>query len=64
MKKVLEKRPRGRPPTGRGEGVLVRFQPDLLSALDKLQEAKGAESRAAAIRQVLTEYLRRRGFLK
>ena len=63
MKKVLEKRPRGRPPTGRGEGVLVRFQPDLLSAVDKHQEATGAESRAAAIRQVLTDFFKRKGVL-
>ena len=63
MKKVTEKRPRGRPPTGRGELVAIRFQPDLLSGVDKLVESTGAETRASAIRQVLTDYLKRKGML-
>ena len=61
-KKVERKKP-GPKPTGKGELLAVRLQPDLLSALDKHQEATGAKSRAAAIRQVLTEYLRRKGLL-
>ena len=61
--KLAEKRPRGRPATGKGEQVVVRCQPDLLAALDKHVEATGAESRAAAIREVLTAHFKRKGFL-
>ncbi|WP_415019787.1 ribbon-helix-helix protein, CopG family [Aestuariivirga sp.] len=62
MKNVERKRP-GPKPTGKGEQVVVRIQPDLMSALDKHVEATGAESRAAAIREVLVGYLRRKGLL-
>jgi uncharacterized protein (DUF4415 family) len=63
MKKTVEKRPRGRPATGRGELVAIRIHQDLLSALDKHVEATGAESRAAAIREVLAGYFKRKGLL-
>jgi metal-responsive CopG/Arc/MetJ family transcriptional regulator len=62
MKKI-EKRKPGPKPTGKGEQVVVRIQPDLMSALDKHASATGAESRAAAIRQILSEFLKRRGML-
>jgi len=59
-----EKKKGGRPKTtGTGEPVLVRILPDLLAALDKHVEATGAESRAAAIREVLTGFLKRKGLL-
>lgn len=61
-KKVERKKP-GPKPTGKGELLAVRLQPDLLSSLDKHQEATGAESRAAAIRQVLTDFFKRKGVL-
>jgi metal-responsive CopG/Arc/MetJ family transcriptional regulator len=54
---------RGRPATGRGEQVNVRLLPDLLNALDKQVAATGAESRAAAIREILASYLKRKGLL-
>jgi hypothetical protein len=54
----------GRPvTTGKGELIGVRILPDLLGALDKHVEATGAESRAAAIREVLAGYFKRRGLL-
>lgn len=49
--------------TGKGEQVVVRLQPDLLGAVDKHLEATGAESRAAAIRHVLTDFFKRKGLL-
>lgn len=63
MKEKMEKRPRGRPATGKGEQVVVRIQPDLMVALDKHVAAMGAESRAAAIREVLAGYFKRRGLM-
>ena len=58
----MAKKP-GPKPTGVGELLGVRVQPDLMAALDKHQEATGAESRAAAIRQVLTDFFKRKGWL-
>ena len=62
MKKVERKKP-GPKPTGKGQLLAVRLQPDLMAALDKHQEATGAGSRAAAIRQVLADFFRRKGLL-
>ena len=62
MKKTEKKKP-GPKPTGKGELVGVRLLPDLLGALDKHQNATGAVSRAAIIRQVLTDFLKRKGLL-
>ena len=54
----------GRPvTTGKGELVGVRILPDLLTALDKHVEAAGSDSRAAAIREVLTGYFKRKGLM-
>jgi hypothetical protein len=54
----------GRPvSTGTGEQINVRLLPDLLGALDKHVEAISAESRAAAIREVLAGYFKRKGLL-
>jgi Ribbon-helix-helix protein, copG family len=61
MKNVSVKRPRGRPATGRDPVTAIRLAPDLLSAIDKQVAATGAESRAAAIREILTGYLKRKG---
>lgn len=63
IKKVERKKP-GPKPTGKGELLAVRLQPGLLSALDRHQEATGAESRAAAIRQVLTDFFSVKGLFK
>lgn len=62
MKKTPKLKP-GPKPTGKGEQVVVRIQPDLMTALDKQVVAIEAESRAAAIRKILSEYLKKRGFL-
>ena len=59
------KKKMGRPvTTGKGELIGVRLLPDLLGAVDKHQEATGAESRAAAIRQVLTDFFKKKGLVK
>jgi metal-responsive CopG/Arc/MetJ family transcriptional regulator len=64
MKEKISKRLPGRPKTtGMGEQVNVRLLPDLLTALDKQVTATGAESRAAAIREILSGYLKRKGLL-
>ena len=53
----------GRPvTTGTGTPVMLRILPDLLSAVDDWQVKNGAESRPDAIRQILTDYLKRRGY--
>ena len=62
MKKLERQKP-GPKPTGKGEQVVVRIQPDMMGALDKHVEATGAESRAAAIREVLAGYFKRKGLL-
>ncbi len=62
MKKIEKKKP-GPKPTGKGELIGVRLLPDLLAAVDNHQVAIGAASRPEAIRQILTDYLKRRGLL-
>jgi metal-responsive CopG/Arc/MetJ family transcriptional regulator len=62
MKKVEKMKP-GPKPTGKGEQVVVRIQPDLMAALDKQVAATDAESRAAAIREILAGYFKRKGFI-
>ncbi len=64
MKERVVKRPRGRPvTTGKGEQVVVRILPDLMAALDTQVAATSAESRASAIRKILTDYFKRKGIL-
>jgi metal-responsive CopG/Arc/MetJ family transcriptional regulator len=58
-----ERKKPGPKPTGKGEQVVVRVQPDLLGAIDKHVAATGAESRAASIREILTGFFKRKGFL-
>jgi hypothetical protein len=54
----------GRPvTTGKGELIGVRLLPDLLGAVDQHQAAVGAESRPEAIRQILTSFLTKKGYL-
>lgn len=62
MKKVERKKP-GPKATGKGEQVVVRIQPDLMAALEEHQTAIGSETRAATIRQVLTDFFKRKGIL-
>ena len=62
MKKVEKKKP-GPKPTGKGELIAVRLQPELLDAVDKYQKLVEAESRPEAIRHAVSETLKRRGIL-
>jgi hypothetical protein len=56
---------RGRPATGRGQTIGVRCMPDLIDALDTYRlKQQPPINRAAAIRQFVTEALKRRGLLK
>ena len=55
---------RGPKPTGKGEPVQVRLQPDPLSALDAWrQQVQGSPTRPEAIRRIVTDWLRERGYL-
>ena len=59
------KKKMGRPvSTGKGELIGVRILPELMTGLDAwAAKQKIPPSRPAAIRQILSDYLRRRGFL-
>lgn len=63
MKKVEKTKKRGRPATGKGEQINVRLLPDLLGAVDRQLAETSAESRAAAIREILSAYFKRKGWL-
>jgi hypothetical protein len=55
---------RGRPATGIGKAIGLRLYPELeagLAAYEKAQEKR--PSRPEAIRQILTQYLKSRGFI-
>lgn len=62
---VLTKK-RGPAPTGKGELVGVRLQPDLLQALDAYVASQDPDSpsRPDAVRAALRDWLTERGFLK
>lgn len=62
MKKPEKKKP-GPKPTGKGELIGVRLLPELLGPVDQHQQATGAESRAAAIRQILSDFFKRKGLI-
>jgi hypothetical protein len=63
---LIAKKQRGPPPTGKGTPVMVRIQPDQLAALDEwiASAPHRIESRPDAIRKIVADYLRRRGFIK
>lgn len=48
---------RGRPATGKGLPVLVRLQPDLLAAVDRLTDPRSRVGRPEVIRTILREWL-------
>ena len=54
----------GRPITGQIPHVTTRIPQEVLDALDIVVKEGKAASRTEAIRQILTDYLARRGFLK
>jgi hypothetical protein len=50
----IPKKKRGRPATGRGEGVLVRLQPEQMIGLDRwIRKRDPAASRPEAIRRLV-----------
>jgi hypothetical protein len=54
MQTVLAKKRRGPPPTGKGVQVVVRLQPDPLSALDRwVAKQTDQPTRAEAIRRLV-----------
>jgi hypothetical protein len=55
---------RGRPSTGIGKNVGLRLYPELEAGLAAYEKAKKVTSRPEAIRQILTDYLSRKGFMK
>ena len=59
QEKTLSQKRRGRPPTGTGELIGVRLQPDQLGALDKwiARHPDPKLSRPEAIRRMVTEHL-------
>ena len=56
---VISKKRRGSVPTGKGQPIVVRTQPDLLSALDRwiARHPEPKPSRPEAVRRVLVEHL-------
>jgi hypothetical protein len=61
---LLERKKRGPKPTGKGQQVVVRCQPDLLAAVDAFRSTfSPIINRPAALRRIATEFLSRRGFL-
>jgi hypothetical protein len=63
---VLAKKKRGPAPTGKGEQVFVRLQPDLLKPLDAwiAEQDPPLPTRAAALRVALRDWLTGLGLLK
>jgi hypothetical protein len=54
----IPKKKRGRPATGKGEGVLVRLQPDQLKALDSwIAKQDASLTRPEAIRAMMETIL-------
>jgi metal-responsive CopG/Arc/MetJ family transcriptional regulator len=63
-KTVLTRR-RGPKPTGKGQLIGIRLQPDLLDALDADIESTDCDmSRPEAVRRILAEWLEQRGLLR
>jgi hypothetical protein len=59
------KKSRGRPPTGIGKPVGLRLYPELEAALDKWAgRQKPPLGKPEAIRRILTEHLKAKGYLK
>ena len=60
---IVKQKKRGRPVTGVTPFVGIRLSEEILNGLDKIVNVDKASSRTEAIRQILTDYLKRRGFL-
>lgn len=62
QEKTVVSRKRGPKPTGKGLPIVVRLQPDLLSALDGyIQSMDPDATRPEAVRRALSEWLEERG---
>lgn len=65
MKSItVAQKKRGRPATGQIPHVTARIPQEVLDALDHFVKDGRAASRTEAIRQILTDYLARKGFMK
>jgi hypothetical protein len=65
MKSIsVAQKKRGRPATGQIPHVTARIPQEVLDALDSYVKQGKAASRTEAIRQILTDNLKKRGFLK
>jgi hypothetical protein len=61
---LITRKRRGPAPTGKGTLIGVRLQPDPLGAIDKWRaQEEGSPSRPEAIRRIITDWLRERGYL-
>lgn len=60
---MIAKKRRGPAPTGKGIPVMVRLQPDMLSALDKFVDERGNISRPEAVRLILRDWMIGNGLL-
>jgi len=60
MQETIQKKRRGPKPTGKGEQIQVRLQPELLNSLDEYISTFDDPklTRPEAIRRILTEKLR------
>ena len=65
MNKKVGKKKAGRPvTTGKGEPVMVRILPDLMSGLDAwITKQDDTPSRPEGLRRIAADFLKRKGFL-
>lgn len=63
MSIVVPQKKRGRPATGQIPHVTARLSRQVLDGLDRYVDEGKSASRTEAIRQILTDYLKRRGYL-
>jgi metal-responsive CopG/Arc/MetJ family transcriptional regulator len=58
----VERKKRGRPATGMDPNIGIRLPEGMIAAVDADAAAK-KETRSEAIRRILTDYLKRRGWV-
>jgi hypothetical protein len=66
MKSILDSgKKRGRPKTGIGEPIGLRLYPEIDTAIDRwiAEQIEPRPGKPEAIRRILSDYLRRRGYL-
>lgn len=62
VKSQLRKKP-GPAPTGKGEPIMVRLQPDMLAALERFASEHDGFNRPTTIRLILRDWLVGNGYL-